>query len=180
LGVRVQGLHPLQGYLAHEKPPPPQDPAVGLCLGPYDGPGEGCVSYERGTRVAGTRVHPTASERRGNNLKVLRTLIWKARPESGLDCLMCAETVPHLRPSTERLQCSGEFDLTWKRRLNQNLFGDEVYYTASSLIVILQNSCGELHCQKGFDLILFANKIQRLAPTPEHLNPTPSTRHHES
>ena len=28
----------LQGYLAYEKPPHPEDPTVGLCLGPYGGP----------------------------------------------------------------------------------------------------------------------------------------------
>ena len=28
----------LQGYLAHKKTPPPQDPKVGLCLGPCGGP----------------------------------------------------------------------------------------------------------------------------------------------
>jgi len=60
----------LQGYLAHKKHPP-QDPTVGLCLGPHGGPrwggrflmsevplyahhgalGGGAVSYERGTPV---------------------------------------------------------------------------------------------------------------------------------
>ena len=28
----------VQGYLAHKKQHPPQDPTVGLCLGPYGGP----------------------------------------------------------------------------------------------------------------------------------------------
>ena len=30
---------------------PPEDPKGGLCLGPYDGPGEGWGSYEQGTSV---------------------------------------------------------------------------------------------------------------------------------
>ena len=29
----------------------PQDPAVGLCLGPFGGPRGGAVSYERGTPI---------------------------------------------------------------------------------------------------------------------------------
>jgi hypothetical protein len=29
-----------------------------------------------------------------------------------------------------------------------NLFGNEVYYTAHSSLVILNNSCSKLHCQK--------------------------------
>ena len=42
----------LQGYLAHEKmPPPPSDPTVALCVGPYGVPGGVVVSYERGTPV---------------------------------------------------------------------------------------------------------------------------------
>ena len=43
----------VQGYLAHQKFPPPKDPTVGLCLGPYGGPGRGGVSDERGTPVRG-------------------------------------------------------------------------------------------------------------------------------
>ena len=39
-------------YLAYKKlPPPPKDPIVGLCLGPYGGPRGEAVSYERGTPV---------------------------------------------------------------------------------------------------------------------------------
>ena len=37
----------LQAYLAHKRQPLPWDPTVGLCLGPYGGPGEVGVSYER-------------------------------------------------------------------------------------------------------------------------------------
>ena len=36
--------------------PPPQDPTVGLCLGPYGGPGKLGVSHERGTPVQYTRL----------------------------------------------------------------------------------------------------------------------------
>ena len=35
---------PLQGYLAHQNPPPPGDPTVGPCLGPYGGPRGGAVA----------------------------------------------------------------------------------------------------------------------------------------
>ena len=45
-----------------------------------------------------------------------------------------------------------------KRKLDQNLSGNEVYYTECSLRVILKNSCIQLHCHKGFNLILFSCK----------------------
>jgi hypothetical protein len=35
-----------------------------------------------------------------------------------------------------------------KRELNQNLSGNEIYYTACSLIVTLNNSCSKLHCHE--------------------------------
>ena len=41
----------LQGYLAHQNPPPPQDPAVALCPGSYGDPRGVGVSYERGIPV---------------------------------------------------------------------------------------------------------------------------------
>ena len=37
--------------------------------------------------------------------------------------------------------------------------GNEVYYTASSLLVILKNSCSKLHCQKFFKLKSFSYQI---------------------
>jgi len=46
----------VQGYLAHKKPQPPKDPTVGLCIGPYGGPREFAVSYERGTPVEVQRL----------------------------------------------------------------------------------------------------------------------------
>ena len=54
-----------------------------------------------------------------------------------------------------------------KRGLNQNLSGDEVYYTNSLIWVVENMLCGKLHCQKGFDLILFSYNIdiQRLWPS---------------
>ena len=60
----------LQGYLAHKKQAPPQDPTVGLCLGPFDGPRGVGVSYELGTPVGvggeclGAGVHAVASSPR--------------------------------------------------------------------------------------------------------------------
>jgi len=42
----------VHGYLAHQKQCPPQDPAVGLCLGTYGGPGGVVVAYEQGSPVA--------------------------------------------------------------------------------------------------------------------------------
>ena len=48
--------------------------------------------------------------------------------------------------------------LYMKRKLNRNLSGNEVYYTASSSLVILNDSCSKLHCRKGFNLILVSYK----------------------
>ena len=45
--VRLQ----IQGYLAHNPPPPSYHPTAGLCLGPYGGPRGGTFSHERGTPV---------------------------------------------------------------------------------------------------------------------------------
>ena len=45
-----------------------------------------------------------------------------------------------------------------KRDLNQNLSGNEVYYTACFLLVILNNSYSKPHCQKGFNLNPFSYK----------------------
>ena len=47
-GWRQHRHSTLQGYLAHETPPP-QDPTVALCLGFFDDPRGMGVSYERGT-----------------------------------------------------------------------------------------------------------------------------------
>ena len=44
------------------------------------------------------------------------------------------------------------------RELNSNLSGNEVCYTACSLLVILKNLCSKLHSQKGFDFILVSYK----------------------
>ena len=41
-----------------------------------------------------------------------------------------------------------------------NLPDNEVYYAACSLPVILQNLCSKLHCQKGFNSIIFLYKYQ--------------------
>ena len=46
-----------------------------------------------------------------------------------------------------------------KRESIQNPFGNEVYCTACSLLVISESSCGKLHRQKGFNLIPFSYKI---------------------
>ena len=45
----------LQGYLAHKK----LHPTVGLCLGPYGGPREVELSYERGTPVLLSNANET-------------------------------------------------------------------------------------------------------------------------
>ena len=52
-----------------------------------------------------------------------------------------------------------------KRELNQNLSGNEVYYTASSLLATLENSCSKLHHQQRFNVIPCSYK-SRLSPWP--------------
>ena len=47
-----------------------------------------------------------------------------------------------------------------KIELHQNLNGNEVYYTACSLLVIQKNSCSQLHCQKEFNSIPFSYEIR--------------------
>ena len=50
-----------------------------------------------------------------------------------------------------------------KRELNQNLSSNEVYYTAYFLLVILKNSCINLHCLEGFNCILFSYQTSSVA-----------------
>ena len=40
----------------------------------------------------------------------------------------------------------------YEKGIALKLSGDEIYYTAYSLLAILENSCGELHCQKVLNL----------------------------
>ena len=44
--------------------------------------------------------------------------------------------------------------------LNQNLAGNEIYSKVCSLLVILNNSSGKLHCQKSSNSIPFSNQIR--------------------
>ena len=48
-GVEGYVWKTMQGYCACKKQPPPQVHIVGLCIGPYGGPGRGAVSDEQGT-----------------------------------------------------------------------------------------------------------------------------------
>ena len=47
-----QTLFAVKGYLTDKKKTPPEDPDVGLCLGPYGEPGGGAVSYAQGTPLS--------------------------------------------------------------------------------------------------------------------------------
>ena len=42
-----------------------------------------------------------------------------------------------------------------------NYPGNKVDYTACSLLAILKHLCSKLHCQKGFNLVLFSYNIVR-------------------
>ena len=44
-------------------------------------------------------------------------------------------------------------------RIELKFSGSEVDYTACYLLVISQNLCSKLHCQKGFNLIIFSNEL---------------------
>ena len=46
-----------------------------------------------------------------------------------------------------------------KRGSNENLSGDEVYYTISLILLVKNMPCSKPRCQKGFDLIAFQYKI---------------------
>jgi hypothetical protein len=51
-----QGRVPLQGYLAHKKPPPPRTLQQAYAYGPVVVLGGGLVSYERGTPAVVTKL----------------------------------------------------------------------------------------------------------------------------
>ena len=61
-----------------------------------------------------------------------------------------------------------------KRELNYNLSDKEVYYTACSLLVILKNSCSQLHSQRGSSLFMKTSyRHRRLSPTQRRASPSP-------
>ena len=47
-----------------------------------------------------------------------------------------------------------------KGKLDENLSGNEVYYTACSLLVTLKNVCSKLHCQQVLNVIPLSCKIR--------------------
>ena len=49
--------------------------------------------------------------------------------------------------------------ILYSKGIELELFGNEVDYTACSLLVMLENSRCKLHCQKGLNLIPFSYKI---------------------
>ena len=51
------------------------------------------------------------------------------------------------------------YEILYKKSFNLKNSWHEVYYTASSLQVILNNSCSKLHCQKFLKLKLFSYRI---------------------
>ena len=78
------------------------------------------------------------------------------------------ESLP-LRNCNTKPTCIFGFDM--KRESNENLSGNEVYYTACSLLVTLKNSCSKLHCDQGLNSIIFSYKIDRgleRPPGPTH------------
>ena len=50
--------------------------------------------------------------------------------------------------------------ILYEKTFNLKLSGDQVYHAACSLLVILKNSCGKFHCQKGFNLIHLSYRMQ--------------------
>ena len=45
-----------------------------------------------------------------------------------------------------------------KRILDQKRSGNEVYFTNSSILLVKNMLCSNLHCRKGFDLIILSNR----------------------
>jgi len=64
------------------------------------------------------------------------------------------DPLPHLRYQL-RLLCLILHD----QRIKLNLSGNEVHYSACSLLLTLKNSCSKVHCQKGINLIFFSYEI---------------------
>jgi hypothetical protein len=62
-------------------------------------------------------------------------------------------------PPGTSLQPLAGAEISYEKGFELKLSGDEVYYTACSLLVVLKNSCGKLHCEKGFNLIPFSFEI---------------------
>jgi hypothetical protein len=58
-----------------------------------------------------------------------------------------------------------------KRESNQNFSGNEVYYTACSLLVISKNSCSKLHCEKKKINSPFMSNSTTETPMCEYLGP---------
>ena len=85
--------------------------------------------------------------------------LWQSRPDSGLtfqikvlENLWRCSLLARKRPDAEVRSYT-------KRVSIQKKSGNAVYYTESSLLVILKHSCSKLHCQKFFKLRLFSYQI---------------------
>ena len=79
------------GVPRSQRTPPPQDPAVGLYLGSYGGPGEGVFFYERGTPVRG--YLPTSL--RGSRLR---------------SCMLATGALPTRLPSPPKREATHSVD----------------------------------------------------------------------
>jgi len=49
--------------------------------------------------------------------------------------------------------------ILYEKQIKSKISGNEVYYAACFLLVILKNSCSKLHSQTGFNVILFSYQI---------------------
>jgi hypothetical protein len=86
---------------------------------------------------------------------------------------MCGHPVPGVMipsslgngPKHEYRNGPGSFKMpVWhesdmNREFDQNISCNEGYYTACYLLVMFKNSCSKLHCQTGFNLVLFSYRI---------------------
>jgi len=94
-------------------------------------------------------------------LLVKNMLCSKLHCQKGLDLFF-------LHSRSERSAVGRWTRLTWYRVISyekgikSKLSGNEVYNTACCLLVILRNSCSKLHCQTGFNLEAFSNKVGTL------------------
>jgi hypothetical protein len=73
------------------------------------------------------------------------------------------------RGSTRRvhyLLVNDPVPISYEKRIKLKLSGNEVYYTAWHLLVILKNSCCKVHCQKYSNVVLFSHDMTVCRPRP--------------
>ena len=110
--------------------------------------GGGAISYERGTLVAGASQRAEISNTNRESRETGSRSSQRARATH-------ARNTEGLRPRSHVPKRACAYV---QRKLNEHLSGNEVYYTACSLLAICNDSCSKLHDQRGLNLTLFLYK----------------------